>query len=83
MCFPGHVSSKTGAEPSGKVTFKSKTIASVTGEEEDRSHRKTHCEESSHESQILLRLGNDSTVSDKASEKTDSVNRSAEFSGDS
>ena len=83
MCFPGHVSSKTGAEPSGKVTLKSKTVASVTGEEQDRSHRKTHCEESSHDSRILLPLGNDCTVSDKVLLKTDSVNRSAEYSGDS
>ena len=83
MCFPGHASSKTGAEPSGKVTLKSKTVASVTGEEQDRSHRKTYCEESSHDSRILLPLGNDCTVSDKVLLKTDSVNRSAEYSGDS
>ena len=81
--FAGHVSSKTGAEPSGKVTLKSKTIASVTREEQERSHRKTHCEESSHDSQILLPLGIDCTVSDKACEKPDGVNRSAECSGDS
>ena len=67
--FAGDVSSKTGAEPSGKVTLKSKTIASVTREEQDRSHR--------------IPLGIDCTLSDKACEKPDGVNRSAECSGDS
>ncbi|KAJ7362081.1 hypothetical protein OS493_013171 [Desmophyllum pertusum] len=75
----GHIPSRTGAGPSGKVTQRSTTPASVTCEEKDNNTR-THSEQSCHDSQIALSSERDSAASDELFEKTNSVNKSTECS---
>ncbi|KAJ7362151.1 hypothetical protein OS493_013242 [Desmophyllum pertusum] len=77
----GHIPSRTGAGPSGKVTQRSTTPASVTREEKDNNTR-THSEQSCHDSQIALSSERDSAASDELFEKTNSVNKSTECSGE-
>ncbi|KAJ7362153.1 hypothetical protein OS493_013245 [Desmophyllum pertusum] len=62
----GHIPSRTGAGPSGKVTElqRSTTLASVTRKEKDNDTR-THSEQSCHDSQIALSSERDSPASDE------------------
>ncbi|KAJ7362077.1 hypothetical protein OS493_013167 [Desmophyllum pertusum] len=82
----GHIPSRTGAGPSGKVTElqRSTTPArlSVTRKEKDNDTR-THTEQSCHDSQIALSSEKDFTASDELLEKANSVNKSTECSGES
>ncbi|KAJ7362084.1 hypothetical protein OS493_013175 [Desmophyllum pertusum] len=77
----GHISSRTGAGPSGKVTQRSTTPVSVTREEKD-NNTTTHSEQSCHDSQIALSSERDFPASDKLLEKVNGVNNFTECSGE-
>ncbi|XP_078347197.1 uncharacterized protein LOC144632421 isoform X1 [Oculina patagonica] len=78
---PGHISSKTGAESSGKVVQRVKAPEKLNLEEKD-NHAKTHSEESRRDLQIALSSEKDCAASAKPLDKADDVNKFTECSGE-